>query len=74
MEDDDESLLRGIGCCLAPSRCYRVADAAAARDVAGEARGLVRDVVGGLQMLVVPCGGEINSLHAGVRCERKRHE
>ena len=58
MEDDDERLLRRIDCCLTPSRCYRVADAAGARDDAGKARGFVRDVVDGLQMLVVPCGGE----------------
>ena len=54
MEDDNGRLLRRIVCCLTPSRCWRVADAAVARDDAGEARRLDQDVVDVLPKLMVP--------------------
>ena len=57
VEDDNGRLLRRIVCCLTPSRCWRVADAAVARDDVGEAGGLDQDVVDVLPKLVVPWEG-----------------
>ena len=49
---------------MSPSRCGWVADVAAARGDAGEARGLVGDVVDRLEMVVIPSEGEATRSHA----------